>query len=197
MTADALFESLRAALGRKRFQKPSTPPEPLLVSRNWTAEERLERFQREFVASGGRLHLVSTAGEARGLVAELVAGEEAVASSAPLLDEYGILGVEGVRSGFSDPELLRNACRTARIGIISCHCLLAEGGTVVLRSSPEQPWCMARGLPVTLILASRRQLLGNLDELLGMTPRGLVSASETALISGSEGSEIHLILISS
>lgn len=195
MTSDAVFEGLRAALGRKRFQKPSTPPEPLLENRNWTADERLERFRSAFTARGGQFHLAGSAEAARALVVELVAGSEAVAASLPWLAECGILELEGVRSGFTDPELLRNACRTARIGVISCYCLLAESGSVVLRSSPEQPWCIARGLPVTLIVASRRQLLGNLDELLGMNPRGWATSSETAWISGAERSVIHLILI--
>ncbi len=195
MSRDAVFESLRLALGRKKFQKPSTPPEPLLFARNWTLEQRLERFREAFAARGGTLHEVSSAEEARRVVAEQMAGGEAVASGAPLLAECGILGLAGVQSGFADPELLRNVCQTARIGISSCHCLLAESGTVVLRFTPEEPRSIALGLPLSLIVVSRRKLLANLDELLGLNPRNFESSSETVLINGSERSEIHLILI--
>lgn len=195
MSRDALFESLRLALGRKKFQKPSTPPEPLLLNRNWTLGQRLERFREAFAAQGGTLHEVSSAEQAQALVAELLAGGEAVASGAPLLAKLGILALAGVQSGFTDAELLRNACRTARIGIGSCHCLLAESGTVVLRFTPEEPRLIALGLPLSLFIVSRRKLLTNLDELLGLNPRSFESASETAMVNGSESSEIHLILV--
>jgi L-lactate utilization protein LutC len=195
MPDDALFETLRAALGRKRFQKPSTPPEPELAIRNWTGEERLQQFRRAFTGRGGHLHVVSSAEEARSLIGDLQAGQEAIAASLPWLAECGILDLAGVQSGFTDAELLRNAGRTARIGIISCHCLLAESGTVVLRSSPEQPGSIGFGLPVTVIVAPRRKLLGNLDELLQMNPRSFASFRETVLLNGSEGRDIHLILI--
>ena len=195
MAGDALLESLRLALGRKKFQKPSTPPEPLLVVRNWTMEKRLERFRAAFEEHGGALHVVSSEQEARTLVAELLAGREALASGAPVLAECGIWGLAGVQSGFTDAELLRNAGQTARIGISSCYCLLAESGAVVLRFTPEEPRFISLGFPIWVIVASRRKLLENLDELLGLNPRSFECASETALISGSERQEIHLILI--
>lgn len=195
MAGDALFESLRLALGRKKFQKPSTPPEPLLMVRNWTMEERLERFRAAFLAHGGTLHVVSSNQEAQAQVAELLAGKDAVASGAPVLAECGVLGLAGVQSGFTDPELLGNAAQTVRIGISSCYCLLAESGAVVLRFTPEEPRCISMGLPMWVIVASRRKLLANLDELLGLNPRSFESSSETALIAGSERQEIHLILI--
>jgi L-lactate utilization protein LutC len=195
MAGDAVFESLRAALGRKKFQKPSTPPEPRLEIRNWTAEERLGRFRETFAARGGTLHVVRSAAEARARVEELLAGRGAVASRAPGLAEYGILDLAGVQSGFPDAELLRNAGQTTRIGISSCHCLLAESGTLVFRFSAEEPRSVALGLPMVLVVASRRKLVGNLDELLGLNPRSFESSSETALINEFEGSEIHLILV--
>lgn len=195
MSRDAVFESLRLALGRKKFQKPSTPPEPLLVTRNWTMEERLERFREAFPARGGTLHEAGSAAEAQALVARLLDGGEAVASGAPLLAELGILGLPGVQSGFTDPELLRNACQTARIGISSCHCLLAESGTLVLRFTAAEPRSIALGLRVSVFLVSRRQLLTNVDELLGLNPRSFESSSETVMVNGSERSELHLILV--
>jgi len=195
MSGDALFESLRLALGRKKFQKPSLPPEPRLVVRNWAFEERWERFREAFEARGGRLHLVSSAPEARAVVAELLAGREAVASGAPFLAECGITEVVGVQSGFTDPELLRNACQIARIGITSCHCLLAESGEVVLRFTPEEPRLLALGCPASVIVVSRRKLLANVDELLGLNPRSFETSSETVIISAMERREMHLVLV--
>lgn len=195
MASDALFERLRLALGRKKFQKPSTPPEPRLVIRNWTMEERLKRFTSSFTEQGGRLYVVGSAEEVQQKVVELLAGREAVASGAPELADYGILSVPGVHSDFTSPEVLRNVSLTRRIGISSCHCLLAESGTVVLRFSPEVPRSIALGLPMSLIVASRRKLIGNLDELLSLNPRSFESSSETVMVNGFERSEIHLILV--
>ena len=195
MSRDAILQAVRTALGRKPYQKPTAGPEPLLQVHNWTAKDRVARFQEAFESLGGQLSLASSTIQARDLVAELLAGQPAVASLAPLLAECGISSLPGVESAFSGAEALRHACASSPIGITSAWCLLAETGTIVLRSSPEEPRLLSLLPSVLIIVVRQRRLLENADEFYGLLPQPTDSASSTVLVTGPGRQKLHLILV--
>ena len=195
MSRDAILQAVRTAIGRKPFQKPAAGPEPLLEIHNWTAADRLERFRAASAALGVPVTLASSLGHARELVAALIDGRSAVASLAPVLAECGITGLARVHAVFPDAETLRHACASAPVGITSAWCLLAETGTIVLRSSPEEPRLLSLLPPVHIVVVPRRRLLENADEFFGLLPQPADSSSATVMITGRGRHELHVILV--
>ena len=195
MSRDAILQAVRTAIGRKPFQKPVAGPEPLLQIHNWTAADRLERFRAASAALGVPVTLASSASHARELVAALIDGRSAIASLATVLAECGILGLAGVQAGFPDAEALRHACASTPVGITSAWCLLAETGTIVLRSSPEEPRLLSLLPPVLIVVVSQSRLLENMDEFFGLLPQPADSSSATVMITGSGRHELHVILV--
>src|SRR5581483_5948422 len=85
--------------------------------------------------------LVAKAGETtdpRGVVAEMIEGKTAVASNAPFLADCGISSLPGVQSGITNREELRAVCATADVGITCADYALADTGTLVMLSSPQE-----------------------------------------------------------
>lgn len=195
MSRDAILQAVRTALGRKQYQKPTAGPEPLLQVHNWTAADRVARFRAAFESLGGQLSLASSTIQARELVAELLAGQSAAASLAPLLAECGITSLPGVQSAFSGTEALRHACASSPIGITSAWCLLAETGTIVFRSSPEEPRLLSLLPSVLIVVVLQRRLLENADEFYGLLPQPTDAASATVLVTGPGRQKLHVILV--
>ncbi len=195
MSRDAILQAVRTALGRKQFQKPTAAPEPILRVHNWTAADRVARFRAAFESLGGQLSFASSTMRARDLVAELLAGQSAVASLAPLLADCGITSLSGVESVFSGAEALRHACASSPIGITTAWCLLADTGTIVLRSSPEEPRLLSLLPSVLIVVVMQRRLLENADEFYGLLPQPTDSASATVLITGPGRQKLHVILV--
>lgn len=195
MSRDAILQAVRAALGRKPFQKPTAGPEPLLQIHNWTLADRIERFRTASEALGVPVALASSTTHARELVAALVDGRSALASQAPILAECGITGLAGVQSEFSDADALRHACASTSFGITSAWCLLAETGTVVLRSCPEEPRLLSLLPPVHIAVVTQSRLLENADEFFGLLPQPTDSARATVMITGPGRKELHVILV--
>ena len=99
------------------------------------------------------------------VVAEQVAGKTAVASNAPLLAEWGITGLPGVRSGITDREELRDLCAVVDVGITSADYALADTGTLVMMSSPEEARLISLLPPAHLAVVPADRILTGLDEL--------------------------------
>lgn len=176
---DAIFERVRAAIGRKLGQKPLPPPEPLLRVRPASIESRLSRFRTALEALGGTVTLVPDATAARQAVETLVDGQSCVASPHPFLAQCGISGLP-----YANSEELRNACATAGVGITSAYCLLAQTGTIVLRATAEEPRLISLLPPVHIAVVPQDRLLTNLDEMLSMIPRPVDDSSAMVLVTG-------------
>jgi L-lactate utilization protein LutC len=72
------------------------------------------------------------------LVTSAVEGKHAVASNAPFLAECGITSLNGVETGITDREQLRERCAVTDVGITSADYALADTGSLVMLSSHSE-----------------------------------------------------------
>jgi L-lactate utilization protein LutC len=196
MTArEEILERARAALGGGEDQ-PAAPPEARIRIPEAGVEARIEALFRAVSGLAGKTLLAGSPAEAREYVAALIGGGPAVASNAPLLRECGIAGLAGVQTGFTDGEALRQACASAAFGITSADYALADTGTLVMLSSPEEARMISLLPPVHIAVVSRARILSGLDELLATVPRPGEITSSLVLITGpSRTADIEQILV--
>lgn len=191
-----ILHRVRTALGRSAGQPPAEPPAVRLRPAQCGIEERVSLFRRRVEALAGRTADVGSAAEAREYVLGVLGERTAIASNSPILAEYGILQLPGVRSGVTDRDELRRLCATADVGITSADYALAETGTLVLFSSPEEARMISLLPPVHLALLPRERLLGNLDELFQTVADPAARSSSMVLITGpSRTADIEQILV--
>ncbi len=158
-------------------------------------EARIEAFGRAVSALAAKMYVTSPA-EALKAVAALVDGKPAVASNAPILREGGIAALPSVQSGFTDRELLREACASAAFGITSADYALSDTGTLVMLASPDEARMISLLPPVHVAILPRARILTGLDELLSTVPRPGDLASSLVLITGpSRTADIEQILV--
>ena len=196
MARDYILHKVRTAIGRRLDQERSLPPPSLLKVPEITMERRIEMFRRALEALSGKLQVAASPEDARDRVARLIEGVTAVASNAPLLREFGITGLPGVRTGFTDREELTAACAEAGAGITSAAYALADTGSLVMLSTPEEARLVSLLPPVHIAVVPRERLLTGLDELLTVLPNPAEIASSMVLITGSSRTaDIEQILI--
>jgi L-lactate utilization protein LutC len=160
------------------------------------AEARLESFCRELEALGGKAWRAASPEEAGVVVERLVAGRLAVASNAPFLCECGITSLPSVRAGLTDPAALREACAAAQVGITSADWALADTGTLVMLSGPEEARLISLLPPVHVAVLPAQRMLSGLDELFTLLPRPAEQTSSMVLITGpSRTADIEQILV--
>lgn len=193
---EAILERVRAALARRPQAAIAEAPPPLIRVPAIDDEGRLELFAERLQALGGTVSRAGTLEDAREIAARLTAGCTAVASNARILVQSGISSLPGVRSGFhSEPEL-REACRTASMGITGADFALAETGSLVLFASEEEARLVSLLPPVHLAVLDRARLLTGLDELFERVPRPSDRSSSMILITGpSRSADIEMILV--
>jgi len=101
-----------------------------------------------------------------------------------------------VQSGFTNRELLREACAVADIGITSADYALAATGTLVMLASPREARLISLLPPVHIAVIPRSRILANLDELLSVLPKPAEQTSSMVLITGpSRTADIEQILV--
>ena len=193
---DDLLSRIRAALGRSVGQPPAPLPPPRLRIPEMSVEARIERFFKNLENLAGKTLLASSLEEARCYVAQLIGEQPAVASNAPLLRECGITDLPTVRSGFACESDLRAACASAAFGITSADYALADTGTLVLFSSPEEARMVSLLPPVHVAVVPRGRILTGLDELLTEVPLPADRSSSMLSITGpSRTADIEQILV--
>ena len=181
----------------------------------------VRRFRDEFTALGGRFHLVADDGSCVAKVVELV---KATSSRRLLLGKGAVINSLELRKRLKDPrtegisveELTPESCRepffAADLGISGVDYLVAETGTVVLHSGPDQPRSLSLLPPVHIAIAERSQLVPDLFDLFPsydhqpaatlpscltfITGPSKTGDIELRLVTGVHGpGEIHVILI--
>jgi L-lactate dehydrogenase complex protein LldG len=182
------------------------------------ASDPLARFQNEWKAAGGQFDLLPDADAARATVLGLIQSQESrkvllgkeplvlMLNLPELLKEQGLEIVPwpelndsvGHASGSDKPFF------TADIGISGVDFLIAETGSLVVRSSPSQPRSISLLPPVHIVLAERRQILPDLFDLFPKTSEvskdfgslGAALPSGLTLITGpSKTGDIELRLV--
>lgn len=219
---EQMLRRIREAVieGNRAGGSPATIPERGRVGYQGASGDLLDRFRGEFTAAGGHLHLVADGASAAGIILELVRsrsirsvllGHGEVLDTLPLIEPLRAAGIEVV-----DVVPRRDANKewfAAALGVSGVDYLLAETGSVVLASRPEQPRSLSLLPPIYIAVAQRRQLVPDLFDLFGaFSPRVedlpaclsiITGPSKTGdielrLVTGVHGpGEIHVVLIES
>jgi L-lactate utilization protein LutC len=196
MSHDKILHKVRTALGRSAGQEPAAAPEPRLRVPAVDAEARIAGFREKLEALAGRTHRAASPGEAAACVAAILNGRPALASNAPFLSECGVTALEGVRSGVTERDELRQLCATVGVGVTSADYALADTGSLVLLSSAREARMISLLPPAHVAVIPAAALLTGLDELLSMLPRPAEQTSSMVLITGpSRTADIEQILV--
>ena len=193
---EVVLGNVRKALDRAAGLLPTTLTAPRLKIPILDRSRYTTLFGQNFEKLGGKSFFVREPREVAPILSELLQGKRAVASNAPFLAACGITGLPQVESGFTDREALRAACVTADVGITSADYALAETGTLVMLSSPEEPRLISLLPPVHIAVFPQSRMLANLDELLEVLPNPAEQTSSMVLITGpSRTADIEQILV--
>lgn len=193
---EQILGDVRTALGRAGSQTPAPLAPPLLRNPHMDRNLYIQLFVQNLEKLSGKVFIVPNTAAVVPAIQDLLAGQQAVASNAPFLTTCGVTRLPEVRSGFTDREALREACSTAGIGITSVDYALAETGSFVLLSSPQEGRLISLLPPVHVAVFPRSRILANLDELLTVIPRPADQTSSMVLITGpSRTADIEQILI--
>jgi L-lactate dehydrogenase complex protein LldG len=192
----AMLTRIRAALNREPAHQPAALPPPRLRRRNLPTLDRVEQFVQQFAKLNGKPVRVRSRSEAAAAVRDLLQGKTAVASNAPFLAECGLTSVAGVRGGFTSREELRAACATSDFGLTSADYALADTGTFVMLSSPQEARLVSLLPPAHIAVIPASAILPGLDELLMQLPKPAEQTSSMVLITGpSRTADIEQILV--
>jgi L-lactate utilization protein LutC len=193
---EVILGNVRKALNRAAGLIPTTLAAPRLRIPLLDRNRYGSLFGENLEKLAGKCIFLKAPGEVVPVLAELLQGKTAVASNAPFLAECGVTGLPQVQSGFTDREELRAVCATADVGITSADYALAETGTLVMLSSPQEARMISLLPPAHIAVFSRSRLLANLDELLSVLPNPAEQTSSMVLITGpSRTADIEQILV--
>ncbi len=201
--------------GNRAAARPSAVPDRGQVGYQGAGDDWLVRFGAEFVAAGGQLHVVADRAGAAEAILDLVRarsirrvllGRGEVLDALPIDEPFRAAGVEILDvspNGGQSKEWF-----TAELGLSGVDYLIAETGSVVLASRPDQPRALSLLPPVHIAVAERRQLLPDLFDLFAahgeeapaclsiITGPSKTGDIELRLVTGVHGpGEIHVVLI--
>jgi L-lactate dehydrogenase complex protein LldG len=192
---DAVLDRIRVALGRSDGREQEPPP-PRIRIPEVTVEARIERLFCALSNLAGKTHLAGSPEGAREYVSALIGTKPAVASDASFLRECNITSLPSIQTDFRDREALRHACASAAFGITSADYALADTGSLVMMSSPEEARMVSLLPPVHVAVIPRARILTGLDELLSLVPRpGDVTSSMVLITGPSRTADIEQILV--
>jgi L-lactate dehydrogenase complex protein LldG len=218
---DAFLQRVRQAVAAGNRAGDAAPlPERGSVGYQGAGPDPVARFCQELTAAGGHPHLAADAADAVRQVLALVQacsarrvllGRGAFLDTLPLSDRLRALGID-----VSDVDALpaadaRDAFFAADVGISGVSHLIAETGSIVASSSPDDPRSVSLLPPVHIAVAERRQLLPDLFDLLGpgaaaglpscltlITGPSKTGDIELRLVTGVHGpGELHVVLVGS
>lgn len=196
MSRDHILHKVRTAIGRSAGQEVPPPPPVELRIPSLDLEQRIRMFSTALERLGGTTYVAASVADARAYAARLLEGKRAVASGAAFLAECGLTELAGVRSGFTSALELRQACASADAGLTSADYALADTGTLVLLSSPQEARMISLLPPLHLAVVPRSRLLTGLDELFSLLPDPAAATSAMVLITGpSRTADIEQILV--
>jgi L-lactate dehydrogenase complex protein LldG len=215
-TREHFLQRVRDAVaeGNRAGGSPALP-ERGTVGYQGAGADPVARFRAEFTAAGGHTHIVADRAGAGAIVLDLVRTRSArrmilgggdVLAALPIVEPLRAAGVE-VRETAAG----RDAFFQADLGLSGVDYLIAETGSVIVLSRPEQPRSLSLLPPIHIAVAERRQLLPDLFDLfavLGAEPGELPACVsiitgpsktgdiELRLVTGVHGpGEIHVVLI--
>jgi len=196
MSREHILHKVRTALGRTAGVAAPDPPPVRIRIPETDLETRVTRFLSSLAGLGGKTCRAANQEEALAHVRSLLEGKTAIASNAPFLRECGITNLPNVKSGFNSAQEVRPMCATADVGITSAAYALADTGTLVMLSNPEEARLISLLPPVHIAVVPAGRILSGLDELLSILPRPADQTSSMVLITGpSRTADIEQILV--
>ena len=196
MSRDNILHKVRTALGRSAGQAVVDVPPVRLRMRDAAMEDRIALMMARLEALAARTARVPSMDAAREFVAAAIAGRTALASNAPYLQDCGITGLPGVRSGIRTVDELTEVCATVDIGITSADYALSDTGTLVMLASPAEARLVSLLPPAHLAVVPCDRILTGLDELFTILPDPAAQTSSMVLITGpSRTADIEQILV--
>ncbi|HLK68510.1 MAG TPA: lactate utilization protein [Bryobacteraceae bacterium] len=193
MSRDHILHRVRTAVGRSAGQPAADPPPVRIRIPSVDLESRIASMLARVEALAGKAY---RSDDPRGFVESAIAGKTAVASNAPYLVECGITSLPGVRSGITDRAELRELCAKSDVGITCADYALADTGSLVMLSSPQEARMISLLPPAHIAVVPRERLLTGLDELFSILPRPAEQTSSMVLITGpSRTADIEQILV--
>ncbi len=193
MARDTILHRIRTALGRSAGQAAADPTAVRLRIPSVPVKDRIASMIARLEPLAGK---AGETADPRGAVAAMIEGKTAVASNAPFLAECGITSLPNVRSGVTDRDELRDLCAAADVGITSADYALANTGTLVMISSPQEARLVSLLPPAHIAIVPRDRILTGLDELLTLVPDPAAVTSSMVLITGpSRTADIEQILV--
>jgi L-lactate dehydrogenase complex protein LldG len=193
VSRDNILHKIRTALGRGAGQAVAEPPPARIRVPEVPMEARIASLCERVRALAGQ---AEESHDPRAWVAKAIEGKTAVASNAPYLVECGIASLAGVRTGITDREKLRALCAAADVGITSADYALADTGTLVMISSPQEARMISLLPPAHIAVVPRARILTGLDELFTLLPHPAETTSSMVLITGpSRTADIEQILV--
>ena len=217
---EQMLERIREAVreGNRAGGSPALIPERGQTGYQGAGADLLVGFAVAFTAAGGQLHVVADAAAAVAAILDLVRsrsigrvllGHGGVLDALPIAESLRGAGIEVMDVIASDGE--SKEWFAAELGLSGGDYLIAETGSIVLASRPEQPRSLSLLPPVHIAVAERRQLLPDLFDLFTALnaqgeelPAGLTIITgpsktgdiELRLVTGVHGpGELHVVLI--
>jgi L-lactate utilization protein LutC len=185
-------------------------PERRGVGYQGAGPDLVNRFCAELTAAGGRPHLAADRETAAAIVLDLVRGRAArkvllsrsiLAAQLDLARRLRETGLEVAAVDSVAPPSARDTFFAADVGISGVYRLVAETGTVVMTTSPEEPRSVSLLPPLHIALAESSQLVPDLFDLFDLfsplpTPEQTLPPSCLTLITGpSKTGDIELRLV--
>jgi L-lactate utilization protein LutC len=214
---EAFFDRIRRAVAAgNRAGDAATLPERGAVGYQGAGDDLVGRFATELTAVGGVAHLVADVESAAAKVMELlrekraqrvVVGRGTMLDKLALSERLRIAGIETVVADSVDAAAWRAAAFAADVGISGVELLVAETGSIVVETRPDQPRGLSLLPPVHIAVAERRQLLPDLFDIFAestappaclsiITGPSKTGDIELRLVTGVHGpGEVHVVLI--
>jgi L-lactate utilization protein LutC len=159
-------------------------------------ENRIASMTARLEALAGRVIRVESQEAAGAWVRNAIENRTSIVSNAPYLEECGITRLPGVHSGIIERGELQQLCATADVGITSADYALADTGSLVMLSSPQEARMISLLPPAHIAIVPCNRLLSGLDELFSLLPEPASASSSMVLITGpSRTADIEQILV--
>ncbi len=201
--------------GNRAGGSPATIPERGQIGYQGAGADPLVGFGAALTAAGGQLHVVADDAAAVAAIVDLVrarsirrvlVGHGEVLDALPVVEPLRAAGVEvmDVAGSSTSKEWF-----AAELGLSGVDYLIAETGSIMLASGPDQPRSLSLLPPIHIAVAQRRQLLPDLFDLFAAIggeelPSGLTIITgpsktgdiELRLVTGVHGpGEVHVVVI--
>jgi L-lactate dehydrogenase complex protein LldG len=173
-TRDAFLTRVRQAVaeGNRAGAIPSLP-ERGNVGYQGAGADPVQRFCTELAAAGGKGYVAADADAVMRIIEQIIqsiSAKRVLLSSGGLVDRLNLsatLKQSGLQVATLDDaqQNTKDVFFAADVGITNVHRLIAETGTVVMATRPNEPRSVSLLPPVHIALAERSQLLPDLFDL--------------------------------